>query len=39
MKINNNIPAYRFQGYTDAWELRKLGKWQNIEMVKPMNNR
>lgn len=21
---NNNIPAYRFQGYTDAWELRKL---------------
>ncbi|HEM4248628.1 restriction endonuclease subunit S [Streptococcus suis] len=26
MKINNNIPAYRFQGYTDAWELRKLGE-------------
>lgn len=25
MKTNNNIPAYRFQGYTDAWELRKLG--------------
>ena len=24
MKINNYIPAYRFQGYTDAWELRKL---------------
>lgn len=24
MKTNNNIPAYRFQGYTDAWELRKL---------------
>ncbi|HEM4056521.1 TPA: restriction endonuclease subunit S, partial [Streptococcus suis] len=23
MKTNNNIPAYRFQGYTDAWELRK----------------
>ncbi|HFI0768474.1 TPA: restriction endonuclease subunit S [Streptococcus suis] len=26
MEINNNIPAYRFQGYTDAWELRKLGE-------------
>ncbi|HFI2472747.1 TPA: restriction endonuclease subunit S [Streptococcus suis] len=26
MKTNNNIPVYRFQGYTDAWELRKLGK-------------
>ncbi|HEL2553972.1 TPA: restriction endonuclease subunit S [Streptococcus suis] len=26
MKTNNNIPAYRFQGYTDAWELRKLGE-------------
>ena len=26
MKINNYIPAYRFQGYTDAWELRKLGE-------------
>ncbi|MGV3125921.1 restriction endonuclease subunit S [Streptococcus orisratti] len=25
MKPTNNIPAYRFQGYTDAWELRKLG--------------
>ena len=26
MKTNNNIPAYRFKGYTDAWELRKLGE-------------
>ncbi|CYU62357.1 restriction endonuclease subunit S [Streptococcus suis] len=26
MKINNNIPAYRFQGYTDAWKQRKLGE-------------
>ncbi|HFR3671607.1 TPA: restriction endonuclease subunit S [Streptococcus suis] len=26
MKTNNNIPAYRFQGYTDAWEQRKLGE-------------
>lgn len=26
MKTNNNIPAYRFQGYTDTWELRKLGE-------------
>ncbi|HEP1819636.1 TPA: restriction endonuclease subunit S, partial [Streptococcus suis] len=26
MKTNNNIPAYRFQGYTDAWELWKLGE-------------
>ncbi|HEM5281700.1 TPA: restriction endonuclease subunit S [Streptococcus suis] len=26
MKTNNNIPSYRFQGYTDAWELRKLGE-------------
>ncbi|WP_312247911.1 restriction endonuclease subunit S [Streptococcus parasuis] len=26
MKTNNNIPAYRFQGYTDAWELRKFGE-------------
>ena len=24
MKTNNNIPAYRFQGYTDAWELRRI---------------
>ena len=27
MKTNNNIPAYRFIGYTDAWELRKLGEF------------
>ncbi|MFM0787366.1 restriction endonuclease subunit S [Streptococcus suis] len=27
---NNNIPAYRFQGYTDAWELRKLGDTDTI---------
>ncbi|MGU7920087.1 restriction endonuclease subunit S [Streptococcus suis] len=27
MKTNNNIPAYRFQGYTGAWELRKLGEF------------
>ncbi|MBY4985930.1 restriction endonuclease subunit S [Streptococcus suis] len=26
MKTNNKIPAYRFQGHTDAWELRKLGE-------------
>lgn len=26
MKTNNNIPVYRFQGHTDAWELRKLGE-------------
>ncbi|MDG4510492.1 restriction endonuclease subunit S [Streptococcus suis] len=26
MKTNNNIPAYRFQGYTDAWKQRKLGE-------------
>ncbi|HFU3955926.1 TPA: restriction endonuclease subunit S, partial [Streptococcus suis] len=25
MKTNNNIPAYRFQGYTDAWEQRSFG--------------
>ncbi|HEM5166959.1 restriction endonuclease subunit S [Streptococcus suis] len=30
MKINNNIPAYRFQGYTDAWELRKLGEIADV---------
>ena len=30
MKTNNNIPAYRFQGYTDAWELRKLGDTDTI---------
>ncbi|HFI0035325.1 TPA: restriction endonuclease subunit S [Streptococcus suis] len=26
MKTNNNITSYRFQGYTNAWELRKLGE-------------
>lgn len=30
MKTNNNIPAYRFQGYTDAWELRKLGEVADV---------
>ncbi|NQP58606.1 restriction endonuclease subunit S [Streptococcus suis] len=30
MKTNNNIPAYRFQGYTDAWELRELGEVAEI---------
>ncbi|NQK44502.1 restriction endonuclease subunit S [Streptococcus suis] len=30
MKTNNNIPSYRFQGYTDAWELRKLGDTDTI---------
>ncbi|HEM4767838.1 TPA: restriction endonuclease subunit S [Streptococcus suis] len=30
MKTSNNIPAYRFQGYTDAWELRKLGEVAEI---------
>ncbi|HEM5232460.1 TPA: restriction endonuclease subunit S [Streptococcus suis] len=30
MKINNNIPAYRFQGYTDAWELRKLNNIADV---------
>ncbi|HEM5128012.1 TPA: restriction endonuclease subunit S, partial [Streptococcus suis] len=34
MKINNNIPAYRFQGYTDAWELRKLGEVMEVTSVK-----
>ncbi|HEL1991854.1 TPA: restriction endonuclease subunit S [Streptococcus suis] len=29
MKTSNNIPAYRFQGYTDAWELRPLGEIGN----------
>ncbi|MFI3126684.1 restriction endonuclease subunit S [Streptococcus suis] len=29
MKPKNNIPAYRFQGYTDAWELRPLGEIGN----------
>ena len=32
MKTNNNIPAYRFKGYTDAWELRKLGEVAEIVM-------
>ena len=27
MKTTNNIPAYRFQGYTDAWEQRKLSEF------------
>ncbi|MDW8765496.1 restriction endonuclease subunit S [Streptococcus suis] len=30
MKINNNITAYRFQGYTDAWELRKLNNIADV---------
>ncbi|HEM3625259.1 TPA: restriction endonuclease subunit S [Streptococcus suis] len=30
MEVNNNIPAYRFQGYTDAWELRKLGEYSTL---------
>ncbi|MFM0792669.1 restriction endonuclease subunit S [Streptococcus suis] len=30
MKTNNNIPAYRFQGYTDAWELRKLNNIADV---------
>ena len=30
MKTNNNIPAYRFKGYTDAWELRKLNEVSDI---------
>ena len=30
MKTNNNIPAYRFQGYTDAWELRKFDECFNF---------
>ncbi|HEM2750910.1 TPA: restriction endonuclease subunit S, partial [Streptococcus suis] len=30
MKPKNNIPAYRFQGYTDAWELRKLGEIADV---------
>ncbi|HEP1803781.1 TPA: restriction endonuclease subunit S [Streptococcus suis] len=29
MKTNNNIPAYRFQGYTDSWELRPFGEIGN----------
>ncbi|HEL1612755.1 TPA: restriction endonuclease subunit S [Streptococcus suis] len=34
MKTNNNIPAYRFQGYTDAWELRKLGELGTVAMCR-----
>ncbi|MGQ7480234.1 restriction endonuclease subunit S [Streptococcus suis] len=34
MEINNNIPAYRFQGYTDAWELRKLGEVGTVAMCR-----
>lgn len=34
MKTNNKIPAYRFQGYTDAWELRKLGEVMEVTSVK-----
>ncbi|HEM4412997.1 TPA: restriction endonuclease subunit S [Streptococcus suis] len=34
MKTNNNIPAYRFQGYTDAWELRKLGEVGTVAMCR-----
>ncbi|WP_099778603.1 restriction endonuclease subunit S [Streptococcus suis] len=30
MKINNNIPAYRFQGYTDAWKLRRFSELAEI---------
>ncbi|MFH6636281.1 restriction endonuclease subunit S [Streptococcus suis] len=30
MKTNNNIPVYRFQGYADDWELRKLGEVANF---------
>ncbi|NQP36638.1 restriction endonuclease subunit S [Streptococcus suis] len=30
MRTNNNIPAYRFQGYTDAWELRKLNNIADV---------
>ncbi|HEM6213559.1 TPA: restriction endonuclease subunit S [Streptococcus suis] len=30
MKTNNNIPAYRFQGYTDAWELRRFSELAEI---------
>ncbi|HFU4194452.1 TPA: restriction endonuclease subunit S, partial [Streptococcus suis] len=30
MKTNNNIPAYRFRGYTDAWELRKLNNIADV---------
>ncbi|HEM6272694.1 TPA: restriction endonuclease subunit S [Streptococcus suis] len=34
MKTNNNIPSYRFQGYTDAWELRKLGEVGTVAMCR-----
>ncbi|MGV3322309.1 restriction endonuclease subunit S [Streptococcus hyovaginalis] len=34
MKTNNNIPAYRFQGYTDTWELRKLGEVGTVAMCR-----
>ncbi|MGE9834845.1 restriction endonuclease subunit S [Streptococcus orisratti] len=34
MKPTNNIPAYRFQGYTDAWELRKLGELGTVAMCR-----
>lgn len=30
MKTSNNIPAYRFQGYTDAWELRRFSELAEI---------
>lgn len=30
MKTNNNIPAYRFQGYTDAWEPRRFSELAEI---------
>ncbi|HEM6308496.1 TPA: restriction endonuclease subunit S [Streptococcus suis] len=30
MKTNNNIPVYRFQSYTDAWELRKLNNIADV---------
>ncbi|HFU4488588.1 TPA: restriction endonuclease subunit S [Streptococcus suis] len=30
MKTNNNIPAYRFQGHTDSWELRKLNNIADV---------
>ncbi|HEM4053533.1 TPA: restriction endonuclease subunit S [Streptococcus suis] len=42
MKTNNNIPAYRFQGYTDAWELRKLGevaRFRRGSFPQPYGNR
>ncbi|HEM5319488.1 TPA: restriction endonuclease subunit S, partial [Streptococcus suis] len=30
MKTSNNIPAYRFQGYTDAWELQRFSELVEI---------